>query len=132
MVLLDSATRLGRALQRASAGVGPDPVRWVRIPALYPPKRSGGRAQHRRRRVADHVRHCDGRDRVPVDTVVFEEFKGTGNAELKAGPADIEPFWNPARTSYCCVQFFIITELRRVLSGPGFPQAIDLLMSAAA
>ena len=65
VVLLDSITRLGRAYNNASPGLGPHPVRWCRlhraVPAQAVPRRG---AQHRGRRLADHHRHGDGRDRL--------------------------------------------------------------------
>jgi transcription termination factor Rho len=40
--------------------------------------------QHRGRRLADHPRHRPGGDRITrMDEVIFEEFKGTGNMELR-------------------------------------------------
>lgn len=63
VVLLDSITRLGRAYNNASPGVGPDPVRWCRLHRAVPAQAlPGRRPQHRRRRVADHNRDGDGGD----------------------------------------------------------------------
>ena len=74
------------------------------------------------------------------DTVIFEEFKGTGNAELKLDrkiaerrvfPAvDVNP--SGTRKDELLLspdEFAIVHKLRRVLSGLDSHQAIDLLMA---
>ena len=74
------------------------------------------------------------------DTVIFEEFKGTGNAELKLDrkiserrvfPAvDVNP--SGTRKDELLLgpdEFSVVHKLRRVLSGLDSHQAIDLLMS---
>ena len=74
------------------------------------------------------------------DTVIFEEFKGTGNAELKLDrkiserrvfPAvDVNP--SGTRKDELLLspdEFAVVHKLRRVLSGLDSHQAIDLLMS---
>ena len=74
------------------------------------------------------------------DTVIFEEFKGTGNAELKLDRkiAERRVFpavdVNPSGTRkdellLSADEFAIVHKLRRVLSGLDSHQAIDLLMS---
>ncbi len=65
VVLLDSITRLGRAYNNASPGVGPHPVRWCGFDRAVPAEalpRCG--TQHRRGWLADDHRHRDGRDRI--------------------------------------------------------------------
>ncbi len=75
------------------------------------------------------------------DTVIFEEFKGTGNAELKLDrkiserrvfpPAvDVNP--SGTRKDELLLspdEFAIVHKLRRLLSGLDSQQAIDLLIS---
>src|SRR5690348_15838152 len=74
------------------------------------------------------------------DTVIFEQFEGTGNAELKLDrmtserrvfPAvDVNP--SGTRKDELLLspdEFAIVHKLRRVLSGVDPHQAIDLLMS---
>ena len=84
VVLLDSITRLGRAYNNAVAGVGPHPVRWCRLHGAYPPEAVPGR-----RRNIEHggsltiIATAMVETGSTGDTVIFEEFKGTGNAELK-------------------------------------------------
>ena len=74
------------------------------------------------------------------DTVIYEEFKGTGNAELKLDRkiAERRVFpavdVNPSNTRkdellLSTDEFAVVHKLRRVLSGLDSHQAIDLLMS---
>lgn len=74
------------------------------------------------------------------DTVIFEEFKGTGNAELKLDrkiaerrvfPAvDVNPSGTRKDELLLSTdEFAVVHKLRRVLSGLDPHQAIDLLMS---
>jgi len=110
VMLLDSVTRLGRAYNIAA----PTPAAsWRRgigqraLPAQAVLRRG---AQHRARRLADHSRHRPGQTGSRMDDVFFEEFKGTGNMELKLSrqladkrifPAiDIEAPAPPGRTSH--------------------------------
>ena len=65
VVLLDSITRLGRAYNNASPGIGPHPVRWCRLDRAVPAEavpRCG--PQHRGRWLAHDHRHGHGGDRV--------------------------------------------------------------------
>jgi transcription termination factor Rho len=84
VVLLDSITRLGRAYNLLAPGRGRTLSGGLDSTALYPPKRFLGAA-----------RNIDGGGSLTIiatalvengsamDTVIFEEFKSTGNAELK-------------------------------------------------
>ena len=84
VVLLDSITRLGRAYNLAAPASGRILSGGVDSTALYPPKRFLGAA-----------RNIENGGSLTIlatalvetgsagDTVIFEEFKGTGNAELK-------------------------------------------------
>jgi transcription termination factor Rho len=141
VVLLDSITRLGRAYNNASPASGRILSGGVDSTALYPPKRFLGAA-----------RNIEDGGSLPIiatamvetgstgDTVIFEEFKGTGNAELKLDrkiaerrvfPAvDVNP--SGTRKDELLLspdEFAIVHKLRRLLSGLDSHQAIDLLMS---
>ncbi|GAA2567266.1 hypothetical protein GCM10010435_46150 [Winogradskya consettensis] len=84
VVLLDSITRLGRAYNLSARGRGRTLSGGLDSEALYPPKRFLGAA-----------RNIEGGGSLTIiatalvetgsalDTVIFEEFKSTGNAELK-------------------------------------------------
>ncbi|ONI85332.1 transcription termination factor Rho [Actinosynnema sp. ALI-1.44] len=84
VVLLDSVTRLGRAYNLAAPASGRILSGGVDSTALYPPKRFLGAA-----------RNIENGGSLTIfatalvetgsagDSVIFEEFKGTGNAELK-------------------------------------------------
>src|SRR5699024_1497871 len=84
VVLLDSITRLGRAYNLAAPASGRILSGGVDSTALFPPKRFLGAA-----------RNIENGGSLTIfasalvetgsagDTVIFEEFKGTGNAELK-------------------------------------------------
>ncbi len=61
MLLLIAARPRYSATHVAGAS-GPDPVGGVDSTALYPPKALGAARSIEERRVADHHRHCDGRD----------------------------------------------------------------------
>ena len=131
-MLLDSITRLGRAYNNASPASGRILSGGVDSTALYPPKRFLGAA-----------RNIEGGGSLTIiatamvetgstgDTVIFEEFKGTGNAELKLDrkiserrvfPAvDVNP--SGTRKDELLLspdEFSVVHKLRRVLSGSGF------------
>jgi len=141
VVLLDSITRLGRAYNNASPASGRILSGGVDSTALYPPKRFLGAARNIE----------DGGSLTIIatalvetgsmgDTVIYEEFKGTGNAELKLDRkiAERRVFpavdVNPSNTRkdellLSSDEFAVVHKLRRVLSGLDSHQAIDLLMS---
>jgi transcription termination factor Rho len=141
IVLLDSITRLGRAYNNASPASGRILSGGVDSTALYPPKRFLGAARNIEEGgsltiIATAMVETGSTG----DTVIFEEFKGTGNAELKLDrkiserrvfPAvDVNP--SGTRKDELLLspdEFAIVHKLRRVLSGLDPHQAIDLLMS---
>src|SRR5690625_3833293 len=141
VVLLDSITRLGRAYNNASPASGRILSGGVDSTALYPPKRVLGAARNIEEGgsltiIATAMVETGSTG----DTVIFEEFKGTGNAELKLDrkiaerrvfPAvDVNP--SGTRKDELLLspdEFGIVHKLRRVLSGLDSHQAIDLLMS---
>jgi len=141
VVLLDSITRLGRAYNNASPASGRILSGGVDSTALYPPKRFLGAARNIEEGgsltiIATAMVETGSTG----DTVIFEEFKGTGNAELKLDrkiserrvfPAvDVNP--SGTRKDELLLspdEFAVVHKLRRVLSGLDPHQAIDLLMS---
>jgi transcription termination factor Rho len=141
VVLLDSITRLGRAYNNASPASGRILSGGVDSTALYPPKRFLGAARNIEEGgsltiIATAMVETGSTG----DTVIFEEFKGTGNAELKLDrkiaerrvfPAvDVNP--SGTRKDELLLspdEFAIVHKLRRVLSALDSHQAIDLLMN---
>ncbi len=140
VVLLDSLTRLGRAYNLAAPASGRILSGGVDSTALYPPKRFLGAA----RNIEDGGSLTIFATALvetgsTMDTVIFEEFKGTGNAELKLDRkiADKRVFpaidINPSSTRkeellLSPDELAIHHKLRRVLSGLETQQAIDLLL----
>jgi transcription termination factor Rho len=141
VVLLDSITRLGRAYNNASPASGRILSGGVDSTALYPPKRFLGAARNIEfggslTIIATAMVETGSTG----DTVIFEEFKGTGNAELKLDrkiserrvfPAvDVNPSGTRKDELLLSTdEFGVVHKLRRVLSGLDSHQAIDLLMS---
>ena len=141
VVLLDSITRLGRAYNNASPASGRILSGGVDSTALYPPKRFLGAARNIEEGgsltiIATAMVETGSTG----DTVIFEEFKGTGNAELKLDrkiserrvfPAvDVNPSGTRKDELLLSTdEFAVVHKLRRVLSGLDAHQAIDLLMS---
>lgn len=141
VVLLDSITRLGRAYNNASPASGRILSGGVDSTALYPPKRFLGAARNIENGgsltiIASALVETGSTG----DTVIFEEFKGTSNAELKLDRkiADRRVFpavdVNQSSTRkdellMSAEEFGIMHKLRRVLSGLDSQQAIDLLIS---
>ena len=140
VVLLDSITRLARAYNLAAPASGRIMSGGVDSTALYPPKRFFGAA-----------RNIEGGGSLTIiasalietgskmDEVIFEEFKGTGNMELRLDrrleqkrifPAiDIEA--SGTRKEELLLdkeELTIIWKLRRVLHALDGPGAIELLI----
>ena len=140
VVLLDSITRLGRAYNNSSPASGRILSGGMDSTALYPPKRFLGAARNIENGgsltiIATAMVETGSTG----DTVIFEEFKGTGNAELKLDrkiaerrvfPAvDINP--SATRKDELLLsadEAAVLHKLRRVLSGLDSQQAIDVLM----
>ncbi|WP_156726116.1 transcription termination factor Rho [Streptomyces apocyni] len=140
VVLLDSITRLGRAYNLAAPASGRILSGGVDSTALYPPKRFFGAA----RNIEDGgsltilaTALVDTGSR--MDEVIFEEFKGTGNMELKLDrkladkrifPAvDVDP--SGTRKEEILLnsdELKIVWKLRRVLHALDSQQAIELLL----
>jgi transcription termination factor Rho len=140
VVLLDSITRLGRAYNLAAPASGRILSGGVDSSALYPPKRFFGAARNIENGgsltiLATALVETGSK----MDEVIFEEFKGTGNMELRLSRqlADRRIFpavdVNPSGTRREEIlmspdELKIIWKLRRVLSALDSQQAIELLL----
>ncbi|MFE1870213.1 transcription termination factor Rho [Streptomyces sp. NPDC059496] len=140
VVLLDSITRLGRAYNLSAPASGRILSGGVDSTALYPPKRFFGAA----RNIEDGgsltilaTALVDTGSR--MDEVIFEEFKGTGNMELKLDrkladkrifPAvDVDPSGTRKEEILLnAEELAIVWKLRRVLHALDSQQAIELLL----
>ncbi len=141
VVLLDSMTRLGRAYNLATPASGRILSGGVDSAALYPPKKFFGAA-----------RNIEGGGSLTIlatalvetgsrmDEVIFEEFKGTGNMELRLSRELSERRIFPAidinasgtrreENLLTKEEIGIMWRLRRVLSGLETQQALELLTS---
>lgn len=141
VVLLDSMTRLGRAYNLAAPASGRILSGGVDSAALYPPKRFFGAA-----------RNIEGGGSLTIlatalvetgskmDEVIFEEFKGTGNMELRLSrqlsdkrifPAvDVNSSGTRREENLMSGdELKIMWKLRRVLSSLDQQQALELLTS---
>ncbi|WP_306366003.1 transcription termination factor Rho [Nocardiopsis sp. CC223A] len=140
VVLLDSITRLGRAYNLAAPASGRIMSGGVDSTALYPPKRFFGAA-----------RNIEGGGSLTIlatalvetgsraDEVIFEEFKGTGNMELKLSRSLADKRIFPAvdvdasstRKEEILMsqeELNVVWKLRRVLHALDTQQAIELLL----
>jgi transcription termination factor Rho len=141
VVLLDSMTRLGRAYNLAAPASGRILSGGVDSAALYPPKKFFGAARNIEDGgsltiLATALVETGSR----MDEVIFEEFKGTGNMELKldrrladkrifpsvdvdaSGTRKEELLMTPEELK-------IVWKLRRVLHALETQQAIELLLT---
>ena len=141
VVLLDSITRLGRAYNLSAPASGRILSGGVDSSALYPPKRFFGAA----RNIEDGgsltiLATALVETGSKMDEVIFEEFKGTGNMELRlsrsladkrifpavdlnaSGTRREEILMNPDETK-------IIWKLRRALAGLEQQQALELVLN---
>jgi transcription termination factor Rho len=140
VVLLDSITRLGRAYNLAAPASGRIMSGGVDSTALYPPKRFFGAARNIEHGgsltiLATALIETGSR----ADEVIFEEFKGTGNMELRlrrdlsdkrifpavdvdaSGTRKEELLMSPEELK-------IVWQLRRVLHALEAQQALEVLM----
>ncbi|MFF3949671.1 transcription termination factor Rho [Streptomyces sp. NPDC001902] len=140
VVLLDSITRLGRAYNLAAPASGRILSGGVDSTALYPPKRFFGAARNIEDGgsltiLATALVETGSR----MDEVIFEEFKGTGNMELKLDrkladkrifPAvDVDPSGTRKEEILLAPdELNIVWKLRRVLHALDSQQAIELLL----
>ena len=141
VVLLDSMTRLGRAYNLAAPASGRILSGGVDSAALYPPKKFFGAARNIENGgsltiLATALVDTGSR----MDEVIFEEFKGTGNMELKLDRRLADKRIFPAvdvdasgtrkeEILLAPEELKIMWKLRRVLSSLDAQQAIELLLS---
>ncbi len=141
VVLLDSITRLGRAYNLAAPASGRILSGGVDSSALYPPKRFFGAARN-----IEHGGSLTVLATALVETgskmdeVIFEEFKGTGNMELKLDrkladkrvfPAvDVDPSGTRKEELLLGAdELKVVWKLRRVLHALDGQQSIELLLN---
>ena len=140
VILLDGITRLGRAYNIAAPASGRILSGGVDSAALYPPKKFFGAA-----------RNIEGGGSLTIlatalietgskmDEVIFEEFKGTGNMELRLRREFSEKRIFPAidvdasstRREELLMgkeELAIVWKLRRVLSGLDNQQGLEMLL----
>ncbi len=141
VVLLDGITRLGRAYNLAAPASGRILSGGVDSAALYPPKKFFGAA----RNIEDGgsltiLATALIETGSKMDEVIFEEFKGTGNMELRLTRQLADKRIYPAidvdasgtRREELLLgkdELNIIWKLRRALSGLGDQAALETLMS---
>jgi transcription termination factor Rho len=140
VVLLDSITRLGRAYNNSAPASGRILSGGVDSTALYPPKRFFGAARNIENGgsltiLATALIETGSR----MDEVIFEEFKGTGNMELRLRRELADKRLFPAvdvdasstRKEEILLspeELKIVWQLRRVLHALEPQQALELLM----
>ena len=140
VVLLDSITRLGRAYNNSAPASGRILSGGVDSTALYPPKRFFGAARNIEHGgsltiLATALIETGSR----MDEVIFEEFKGTGNMELRLRRELADKRLFPAvdvdasstRKEEILMspeELKIVWQLRRVLHALEPQQALELLM----
>ncbi len=140
VVLLDGITRLGRAYNLAAPASGRILSGGVDSAALYPPKKFFGAARNIEHGgsltiLATALVETGSR----MDEVIFEEFKGTGNMELKLDRKFADKRVYPAvdvdasstRKEDLLMsreELQIVWKLRRVLHALDSQQALELLL----
>jgi transcription termination factor Rho len=140
VVLLDSITRLGRAYNLAAPASGRILSGGVDSSALYPPKRFFGAA----RNIEDGgsltiLATALIETGSKMDEVIFEEFKGTGNMELRLRREFADKRIFPAidvdssgtRREELLMsrdELQVVWKLRRVLSALDGQQALELIL----
>ncbi|MBA3233809.1 MAG: transcription termination factor Rho, partial [Propionibacteriales bacterium] len=141
VVLLDSITRLGRAYNLAAPASGRILSGGVDSSALYPPKKFFGAA----RNIEDGgsltiLATALIETGSKMDEVIFEEFKGTGNMELRLRREYADKRIFPAidvdasgtRREELLMskdELAVVWQLRRVLSALDGQQALELLLN---
>ncbi|MFI7581415.1 transcription termination factor Rho, partial [Kocuria kalidii] len=139
VVLLDSMTRLGRAYNLSAPASGRILSGGVDSAALYPPKKFFGAARNIENGgsltiLATALVETGSK----MDEVIFEEFKGTGNMELRLSRSLADKRIYPAvdvnssgtrreENLLSPDEIKIMWKLRRVLSGLDQQQALELL-----
>ena len=141
VILLDGITRLGRAYNLAAPASGRILSGGVDSAALYPPKKFFGAARNIENGgsltiLATALVETGSK----MDEVIFEEFKGTGNMELRLSRQLADKRIFPAidvdasgtRREELLLgraELDIIWKLRRVLSGMDDQAALEMLLS---
>jgi transcription termination factor Rho len=141
VVLLDSITRLGRAYNLSAPASGRILSGGVDSAALYPPKRFFGAA----RNIEDGgsltiLATALVETGSKMDEIIFEEFKGTGNMELRLSRALADKRIFPAvdvnasgtrREEILMApdETKIVWKLRRALAGLDQQQALELVLN---
>jgi len=140
VILLDSITRLGRAYNLAAPASGRILSGGVDSSALYPPKRFFGAARNIENGGSLTILATALVDTgSKMDEVIFEEFKGTGNMELRLSrhlaerrifPAiDVNPSGTRREEILMAnEELKIVWKLRRVISALDQQQGIELLI----
>jgi len=140
VVLLDSITRLGRAYNLAAPASGRVLTGGVDASALYPPKRFFGAARNIENGgsltiLATALVETGSK----MDEVIFEEFKGTGNSELRLSRALADKRIFPAvdvnasstrreEMLLSSDEVKITWKLRRALAGLDQQQALEVVL----
>ncbi|HLS74679.1 MAG TPA: transcription termination factor Rho, partial [Actinomycetaceae bacterium] len=140
VVLLDSITRLSRAYNLAAPASGRILSGGVDASALYPPKRFFGAARNIEHGgsltiLASALVETGSK----MDEVIFEEFKGTGNMELRLSRSLADKRIFPAvdvnasgtrreELLMSAEELRIVWKLRRVMGALDQQQAIELLL----
>ncbi|WP_345713662.1 transcription termination factor Rho, partial [Kineococcus glutinatus] len=140
VVLLDSITRLGRAYNLAAPASGRIMSGGVDSSALYPPKRFFGAARNIENGGSLTILATALVDTgSKADEVIFEEFKGTGNMELRLSrqladkrlfPAVDVPASGTRREEILMSreELQIVWKLRRVVTALDPQQALELML----
>jgi transcription termination factor Rho len=141
VVLLDGITRLSRAYNLAAPASGRILSGGVDSAALYPPKKFFGAARKIENGGSLTILATALVDTgSKMDEVIFEEFKGTGNMELRLRrdladkrifPA-IDPVASGTRREELLLgrdELAIIWKLRRVLSGQDSQAGLEMLLN---
>jgi transcription termination factor Rho len=140
MILCDSITRMARAYNLAAPASGKILSGGVDSTALYPPKRFFGAARNIEEGGSlTIIASCLVETGSRMDEVIFEEFKGTGNMEVRLDRALSEkrlfPAINVEASGTRKEELLLETEelalawrLRRVLHALDAAQAIELLI----
>ncbi|MBB5824598.1 transcription termination factor Rho [Micromonospora carbonacea] len=140
VVLLDSVTRLGRSYNLAAPASGRIMSGGIDSTALYPPKRFLGAARNIENGGSLTILATALVETGSMaDTVIFEEFKGTGNAELKLDRKIADKRTFPAvdvsasgtrkeEILLAPEELAIIHKLRKVLHSLDSQAALDLLL----
>ncbi|MFG2064304.1 transcription termination factor Rho [Micromonospora sp. NPDC048871] len=140
VVLLDSVTRLGRSYNLAAPASGRIMSGGIDSTALYPPKRFLGAARNIENGGSLTILATALVETGSMaDTVIFEEFKGTGNAELKLDRKIADKRTFPAvdvsasgtrkeEILLAPEELAIIHKLRKVLHSLDSQASLDLLL----